>query len=67
MRPTLRSVDANLGKVNARLITLPSVPTGTPAGVGMGMRPPNFLKKDDEMLLVVDKLGKQRLKVVEEK
>ena len=43
------------------------ITTGTPAGVGMGMSPPNFLKKDDEMLLVVDKLGKQRLKVVEEK
>ena len=43
------------------------ITTGTPAGVGMGMNPPNYLKEGDEMILKVDYLGEQRLKVVKEK
>ena len=42
------------------------ITTGTPAGVGMGMRPPNYLKSGDVMILKVDNLGEQRLKVVKE-
>ena len=43
------------------------ITTGTPAGVGMGMNPPDYLKEGDEMILKVDYLGEQRLKVVKEK
>ena len=43
------------------------ITTGTPAGVGMGMTPPDYLKDGDEMILKVDNLGEQRLKVVKEK
>ena len=42
------------------------ITTGTPAGVGMGMHPPNYLKNGDVMILKVDNLGEQRLKVVKE-
>ncbi len=43
------------------------ITTGTPPGVGLGMSPPNFLKDGDEMILKVDNLGDQKLKVVKEK
>ena len=43
------------------------ITTGTPAGVGMGMSPPDYLKDGDEMILKVDKLGTQNLKVIKEK
>ena len=39
------------------------ITTGTPAGVGMGMNPPSYLKNGDEMILNVDNLGEQKLKV----
>ena len=42
------------------------ITTGTPAGVGMGMNPPDYLKDGDEMILRVDKLGEQKSKVVKE-
>ena len=43
------------------------ITTGTPAGVGMGMNPPDYLKNGDEMILRVDNLGEQKLKVIKEK
>ena len=43
------------------------ITTGTPAGVGMGMTPPDYLKDGDEMVLRVDNLGEQKLRVVKEK
>lgn len=39
--------------------------TGTPPGVGLGMKPPRFLKSGDEMRVVVQGLGEQRQKVAE--
>ncbi|MDA9085156.1 fumarylacetoacetate hydrolase family protein [Candidatus Pelagibacter sp.] len=39
------------------------VTTGTPPGVGLGMNPPVFLKDGDNMLLSIDSLGVQNLKV----
>ena len=42
------------------------VTTGTPPGVGLGMKPPVFLKDGDIMNLSVDNLGKQNIKVVSE-
>jgi 2-keto-4-pentenoate hydratase/2-oxohepta-3-ene-1,7-dioic acid hydratase in catechol pathway len=41
------------------------ITTGTPAGVGLGMKPPRFLAVGDVMTLGIDKLGAQRQTVVE--
>jgi 2,4-didehydro-3-deoxy-L-rhamnonate hydrolase len=40
------------------------IATGTPPGVGMGMKPPRFLKPGDEMVLGIDGLGEQRQSVI---
>ncbi len=40
------------------------ISTGTPPGVGMGMKPPQFLKVGDVMELEIDGLGKQKQKCV---
>ncbi|SMH45136.1 fumarylacetoacetate hydrolase family protein [Mesorhizobium australicum] len=40
------------------------ITTGTPPGVGLGMKPPVFLKDGDEMRLGIAGLGEQRQKVV---
>mgnify|MGYP001465729170 CR=1 FL=1 len=40
------------------------ITTGTPAGVGMGMKPQVFLKPGDNIKLTVDFLGEQNSKVV---
>jgi len=40
------------------------ITTGTPPGVGLGMKPPRFLKADDEMVLRIEGLGEQRQRVV---
>ena len=42
------------------------VTTGTPAGVGMGMKPPVFLKPGDKIKLSIDSLGEQSSKVITE-
>ena len=39
------------------------ISTGTPPGVGLGMKPPVFLKEGDVMELGIDKLGSQKQKV----
>ena len=43
------------------------ITTGTPPGVGMGMKPQRFLKGGDSMRLGIEGLGEQRQKVVQEK
>ena len=40
------------------------ISTGTPPGVGMGMKPPRFLKAGDTLSLGVDGLGEQQARVV---
>jgi 2-keto-4-pentenoate hydratase/2-oxohepta-3-ene-1,7-dioic acid hydratase in catechol pathway len=40
------------------------ITTGTPPGVGMGMKPPVFLRRGDVMRLGIEGLGEQRQKVV---
>ena len=40
------------------------IPTGTPPGVGAGMKPPTFLEVGDVMELEISGLGKQRQRVV---
>ena len=40
------------------------ITTGTPPGVGMGMKPQQFLKAGDEIKLSIDNLGEQKSKLV---
>ena len=40
------------------------IATGTPPGVGMGMKPPRYLKKGDVMKLGIDGLGEQTQAVI---
>lgn len=40
------------------------IATGTPSGVGMGMKPQRFLRAGDEMVVTVEGLGSQYQKVV---
>ena len=40
------------------------ITTGTPPGVGLGMKPPQFLKAGDVVTLGIEGLGQQRQKVV---
>ena len=39
------------------------ITTGTPPGVGLGMKPPLYLKPDDTMRLGIEKLGEQQQRV----
>ena len=39
------------------------VTTGTPPGVGLGLKPPIYLKPGDVMTLAVEGLGEQRQEV----
>ena len=40
------------------------ITTGTPPGVGMGMKPPVFLRAGDELRLGIQSLGEQRQRIV---
>ena len=40
------------------------IATGTPEGVGVGMKPPMFLKEGDIMELEIELLGSQKQSVV---
>lgn len=40
------------------------ISTGTPPGVGMGMKPPKFLKNGDVVALGIEGLGEQKQKVI---
>ncbi len=40
------------------------VTTGTPAGVGMGMKPQIFLKNGDKIRIAIDNLGEQNSKII---
>jgi len=41
------------------------ITTGTPPGVGLGMKPPKYLKAGDVMTLGIDRLGEQRQEVID--
>ncbi len=43
------------------------ITTGTPPGVGMGMKPPTYLKPGDKMKVWVEGLGEQNQVVVRDK
>jgi 2-keto-4-pentenoate hydratase/2-oxohepta-3-ene-1,7-dioic acid hydratase in catechol pathway len=40
------------------------IPTGTPSGVGMGFKPPKFLRPGDRVTLSVEGLGAQNQRLV---
>jgi len=40
------------------------ISTGTPPGVGLGMNPPKYLKGGETILLGIDRLGRQKQKVL---
>jgi 2-keto-4-pentenoate hydratase/2-oxohepta-3-ene-1,7-dioic acid hydratase in catechol pathway len=47
-----------IGNARARHDAAPGViATGTPAGVGMGFKPPRFLKKGDVVAITIDPIG----------
>jgi 2-keto-4-pentenoate hydratase/2-oxohepta-3-ene-1,7-dioic acid hydratase in catechol pathway len=60
------SVAAVVADVSKYMTLLPGdvITTGTPPGVGMGMKPQQWLKAGDVMTLGVKGLGEQRQKVV---
>jgi 2,4-diketo-3-deoxy-L-fuconate hydrolase len=59
-------VDEIVSYVSQFMTLLPGdvIPTGTPSGVGMGFKPPKFLKAGDQMRLSVEGLGKQNQRLV---
>jgi 2-keto-4-pentenoate hydratase/2-oxohepta-3-ene-1,7-dioic acid hydratase in catechol pathway len=59
-------VDEIVSYVSQFMTLLPGdvIPTGTPSGVGMGFKPPKFLKPGDRMRLSVEGLGQQNQHLV---
>jgi 2-keto-4-pentenoate hydratase/2-oxohepta-3-ene-1,7-dioic acid hydratase in catechol pathway len=59
-------VDEIVSYVSEFMTLLPGdvIPTGTPSGVGLGMKPPQFLKPGDRMRLSVEGLGEQNQRLV---
>ena len=61
-----KSVKKIVSFVSEYMTLLPGdvIMTGTPPGVGAGMKPPQFLQVGDEMRLGIEGLGEQRQTVV---
>jgi 2-keto-4-pentenoate hydratase/2-oxohepta-3-ene-1,7-dioic acid hydratase in catechol pathway len=60
---TMVHVPAELVRYISQFMTLEPgdlISTGTPPGVGLGMKPPTYLKSGDVVELEIDGLGKQR-------
>ena len=59
-------VDDIVSYVSHFMTLLPGdvIPTGTPSGVGMGIKPPKFLKPGDRVRLSVEGLGEQNQRLV---
>ena len=59
-------VDEIVSYVSHFLTLMPGdvIATGTPSGVGLGMKPPQFLKPGDRMRLSVEGLGEQNQRAV---
>jgi 2,4-diketo-3-deoxy-L-fuconate hydrolase len=58
---------AQLVSYLSRFMTLHSgdvISTGTPPGVGMGQKPPVYLRPGNRVVLGIDGLGEQRQRVV---
>ena len=59
-------VDEIVSYVSQFMTLLPGdvIPTGTPSGVGIGFKPPKFLKPGDRVRLSVEGLGEQNQRLV---
>jgi len=59
-------IDEIVSYVSHFMTLLPGdiIPTGTPSGVGLGMKPPQFLKPGDRVRLSVEGLGEQNQRLV---
>ena len=59
-------VDEIVSYISQFMTLLPGdlIPTGTPSGVGMGFKPPKFLKPGDRVRLSVEGLGEQNQRLV---
>jgi len=59
-------VDTIVSYVSQFMTLMPGdvIPTGTPSGVGMGFKPPRFLKPGDRVRLSVEGLGEQNQRLV---
>ena len=59
-------VEEIVSYVSQFLTLLPGdvIPTGTPSGVGLGFKPPKFLKAGDQVRLSVERLGEQTQRLV---
>jgi 2-keto-4-pentenoate hydratase/2-oxohepta-3-ene-1,7-dioic acid hydratase in catechol pathway len=59
-------VDEIVSYVSQFMTLMPGdvIPTGTPSGVGMGFKPPKFLKPGDRIRLSVEGLGEQNQRLV---
>jgi 2-keto-4-pentenoate hydratase/2-oxohepta-3-ene-1,7-dioic acid hydratase in catechol pathway len=68
-RTMIFDVKTLVSYISRHMTLLPGdiIATGTPPGVGAGMKPPLFLKPGDVMELGIDGLGSQRLSVVRAK
>ena len=66
IRDRIFNVDVIVSYLSKYMTLLPGdiITTGTPPGVGMGMKPQQFLKAGDMMKLSVENLGEQNSKVV---
>lgn len=55
----IKGIDEIISELSRGITLLPGtiIATGTPAGVGMGMTPPTFLKKGDVVKCEIEKIG----------
>jgi 2,4-diketo-3-deoxy-L-fuconate hydrolase len=60
------AVDEIVSYLSRHMVLMPGdiIATGTPPGVGMGMKPQTYLKDGDTMRLGIEGLGEQSQKVV---
>ncbi len=65
-RTMIFNVATLVSYISRHMTLLPGdvISTGTPPGVGLGMKPPMYLKPGDVMRLGIDGLGEQRQEVV---
>ena len=65
-REIIFDVSSLVSYVSQFMTLLPEniISTGTPAGVGLGMTPPQYLKAGDVVELAIDQLGQSRQVIV---
>jgi 2-keto-4-pentenoate hydratase/2-oxohepta-3-ene-1,7-dioic acid hydratase in catechol pathway len=58
--PLIFDIPTLISTISAGITLMPGdiIATGTPAGVGIGFKPPKFLKKGDVVAMEVDGIGR---------